>query len=355
MLIGIPKETKTFEYRVSMTPAGVRHLKDEGHEILVEEGAGSASGFLNREYRKAGARIMTDRNALYARSDLILKVKEPQKAEYRFFRPGLIYFTFLHLAAEPALTHALLKKRVTAMGYETVEDANGRLPLLAPMSEIAGLMTPLVGANYLRKDMGGKGTLLASVGMGGTGHVTVIGAGYAGSQAVKIAHGLGASVSVFDIHRQKVESLGANYSERFQVVETAADLPDVIRTTDLLIGAVLVPGKRTPIVVTRSMIQSMEKGSVVMDIAVDQGGCIETIRPTTLKNPVYEQYGILHYGVTNIPSLVPRTATEALSRATLPYVLKIARHGLKEALTMDAGLAKGLNLDDGKILHSALR
>ncbi len=323
MIIGIPREIKTFEYRVGMTAAGVRRLVEKGHVVLVERGAGVGAGYRDLDYRNAGGRIVSSKAEVYKRSDFILKVKEPQPSEYRFLRPGLILFSFLHLAANKRLARELSRRKVKAIAYETVESEDRRLPLLAPMSEIAGLLAPLIGANYLRKDLGGKGTLLPSVGYGGTGHVTVIGAGVVGSRAVKISHGLGATVSVCDINREKLEGLSRQYSERLQILDDPADLPEILKRTDLLISAVLVPGKRAPVVVTRKMIQKMEPGSVVIDVAVDQGGCVETIRETTLKDPVYKRYGVLHYGVTNIPSLVPRTATEALSAATLPYILEM--------------------------------
>lgn len=354
MIVGILKEIKAYEFRVALTPDGVRQVTHSGHEVLVEKGAGSGAGFQDRDYRNVGARI-ADRSGVFKRSELILKVKEPQPSEYRLLRPGLLLFTFLHLAANRPLLRELLKRKVTAIAYETVQTEDGRLPLLAPMSEIAGLLTPLIGANYLRKDMGGKGTLLPSVGQGGTGHVTVIGAGHVGSNAIKIAHGLGASVTAFDIKREKLEQLSKEYSERLQILWDPKDLPEILKRTDLLVGAVLVPGKRAPIAVTKKMIQLLETGSVVIDVAVDQGGCVETIRPTTLKNPVYKQYGVIHYGVTNIPSLVPHTATESLSQVTLPYILKIADQGLDRAVVSDLALRKGLNVRNGEIILDSVR
>lgn len=347
MVIGIPKEVKTGELRVAMTPGGVRRIVESGSVVLVERGAGTGSGYSDTAYRQAGAKIISSRRDLYRKSDLILKVKEPQPAEVPFLRPGVILFSFLHLAANPRLSHELVRRKVTAIAYETVEGEGG-FPLLRPMSEIAGLLAPLIGANYLRKDLGGKGTLLPAVGLGGTGHVTILGAGHVGSNALKIAHGLGASVSLYDINQEKLERLNRLYPERLQVLSDPEELPEVIRRTDLLIGAVLVSGKRAPVVVTKKMVQLMEPGSVVIDVAVDQGGCVETIRPTTLKNPVYKKFEVLHFGVTNIPSLVPRTATDALSAATLPYVLKIAELGLERAIESDPALQKGLNLWMGK-------
>jgi alanine dehydrogenase len=354
VIIGIPKEIKTFEFRVAMTVDGVKRLVQTGHTVFIENGAGIGAGFKDADYRRAGAKILTSKREIYKKSDLIIKVKEPQPSEYSLLRSGLILFTFLHLAANRTLLRELLRKKVTAIAYETIQTEEGRLPLLAPMSEIAGKLTPLIGANYLRKDLGGKGTLLSSVGLGGTGHVTVIGAGQVGSQAVMISHALGAALSVYDINREKLERLNGRYGERLQILSDEKDLPEILKRTDLLIGAVLVPGKRAPSVVTRKMVKLMEPGSVIVDVAVDQGGCVETIRPTTLKNPVYKKYGILHYGVANIPSLVPRTATEALSLVTLPYIWKLAEQGVEKALASDPGFRKGLNTMGGETMHPAL-
>lgn len=338
-----------------MTPAGVERLVRAGHIILFEKGAGQEAGFLDLSYRQAGARIVSSSRELFQKAALVLKVKEPEPSEYRFLRPGLILFTFLHLAANRTLLRELLWKRVTAIGYEMVETDEGQLPILSPMSEIAGLLSPLIGANYLRNDLGGKGMLLPAVGLGGTGHVTVLGVGHVGSNAVKISHGLGATVTAYDINQDRLERLKTIYQERLQVLSDPRDLPEILRRTDLLIGAVLVPGKKAPVVVSRKMLRLMEPGSVVIDVAVDQGGCIETSRPTTLKRPVFKVYGILHVGVTNLPALVPRTATEALSAATLPYLLKIAELGLERAIESDPAIQKGLNLRRGEIVHPALR
>ena len=324
MRIGIPREIKTFEFRVAMTPHGVRQILSAGHKVFIEKGAGLGAGYTDRDYREVGAVLLSSPRAVFEKSELILKVKEPQPKEFAFLRPGLILFTFLHLAANSQLEKILKKKKVRAIAYETIRASDDSLPILTPMSEIAGLLAAMIGANYLRKDLGGKGVLLSAVGMGGTGHVTVLGAGHVGRHALKIAHGLGATVTLYDRNREKLERIGSTYSERLQILSDPSELPEVICRTDLLIGAVLIPGEKAPTIVTRKMVQSMEPGSVIVDVAVDQGGCVETIRPTTLKDPVYKKYGVLHCGVTNLPSLAARTATEALSRATLPYVLKIA-------------------------------
>ncbi len=348
MIIGIPKEIKTAEWRVSLTPEAVRQLVGRRHRVLVQKGAGVASGFPDIEYRRAGAVIVSSFKDVYRQAELVLKVKEPQPQEYSCLRPGLNLFTFLHVAANRPLLRALLKKKVTAIAYETVESKNGNQPILAPMSEIAGLLAPLIGANYLRKDMGGKGVLLPSVGVGGAGRVTVIGAGRVGSSAVKIAHGLGALVTVYDVDVRKLKKCWSLYGERVQILSEARELPEIIKRTDLLIGAVLIPGQKTPLVVTRQMVEAMDAGSVVFDVAVDQGGCIETARPTTLAKPVFERSGVLHYGATNIPSLVPRSATEALVSASLPYIIQLADKGFEKAFTEDRGFQKGLCVQRGE-------
>ena len=311
---------------MAMTPAGVRRLVEASVQILVERGAGRNAGFSDGDYRKAGARIVATAREVW-KADLVLKVKEPQPQEYRFFRPGLILFTFLHLAACPVLARELLRKKVNAIAYESVKDSHGEFPILAPMSDIAGCLSALIGANYLRRDLGGKGTLLSAIGLGGTGHVTILGAGHVGQNALRVAHGLGATVTIFDRNSEKLDRLSTSYPERLQTARDSAELPEILKRTDLLIGAVLVSGQSPPKIVSKKMVKLMESGSVIVDVSIDQGGCIETMRPTTLKDPVFEKFGILHFGVTNIPSLVPRTATEALSHATLPYVMKLAGGG----------------------------
>jgi alanine dehydrogenase len=321
--IGIPREVKIFENRVAMTPSGVCRLIEEGHSVVIETGAGRGAGFPDADYRKAGARIGAAAKHAWA-SDLVLKVKEPQVPEYRFFRPGLTLFTFLHLAANPRLERELVKRKVNAIPYEMVRDGAGGFPILAPMSEIAGCLAALIGANYLRRDQGGKGTLLTAIGNGGTGHATILGAGHVGKNALRVAHGLGATVTVFDKDSRKLEAVGDAYRERIQLLSDPSDLPEILERTDLLIGAILIPGKAAPKIVTERMVRAMEPGSVIIDVSIDQGGCIATSRPTTILKPVFRRHGVLHYGVTNMPSLVPRTATEALARATLPRVLEMA-------------------------------
>ncbi len=322
MRLGIPREVKPFENRVAMTPLGVRRLVESGAVVWVERGAGKNAGFADRDYRAVGAVLKSSAKEVW-KADLVLKVKEPQPSEFRFFRSDLILFTFLHLAANPGVERALDRAKVKAIAYEMVKDDQGQFPILAPMSEIAGCLAAVVGSNYLRRDLGGKGTLLPAIGSGGTGHVTVLGAGHVGRNALRVAHGLGATVTVFDRNTEKLAQLSLQYPERFQSMTDPKDLPEILKRTDLLIGAVLVPGQAAPKIVTKRMVQLLEPGSVIVDVAIDQGGCIETSRPTTLKNPIFKKYGVLHYGVTNIPSLAPRTATEALSRTTLPYLMKL--------------------------------
>jgi alanine dehydrogenase len=322
--IGIPYEVKPFENRVAATPSMVRRLAEAGAEVWVERGAGRNAGFSDAEYRFEGAKLKPSAREVW-KSDLVLKVKEPQPSEFHHFRPGLILFTFLHLAANPRVARELDRRKVNAIPYEMVKDDQGQFPILAPMSDIAGCLAALIGANYLRRDLGGKGTLLPAIGMGGTGHVTILGAGHVGRNALRIAHGLGATVTIFDKNPEKLARLSDQFAERLQTMSDPKDLPEILKRTDLLIGAVLVPGQAAPKVVSAKMVKRMEVGSVIVDVAIDQGGCIETSRLTTLKNPVFKKYGVLHYGVTNIPSLVPRTATEALAHATLPYILKMVK------------------------------
>lgn len=309
-----------------MTPAGVRRLVEAGADVWIERGAGRNAGFSDAHYQAAGGILKASARSVW-QADLVLKVKEPQPSEFRFFREGLILFTFLHLAAFPRLERELKKRKVRAIPYEMIRDESGSFPILAPMSDIAGCLAALIGSNYLRRDLGGKGTLLTAIGSGGTGHVTILGAGHVGRNALRVAHGLGATVTVFDKNREKLARLAEQYGERFQPMSDPGELPEILKRTDLLIGAVLVAGQAAPTIVTRKMVSLMEKGSVIVDVAIDQGGCIETIRPTTIKTPVFLKYGVLHYGVTNMPSMVPRTATEALARATLPHVIEICRSG----------------------------
>lgn len=324
MIIGIPKEIKIFEFRVGLTPEGVRVLAEKGHRVLVERGAGSGSGYPDSEYRAAGAVIVASAKEVYRRAGLIIKVKEPQPKEYALLRPGQILFAFLHLAAHPDLDRWLKRRKVRAIPFEDMEEGRGFFPILAPMSEIAGLLAALMGANYLRRDLGGKGILLSGAALQPPGKVVILGAGHVGSHALRVTHGLGACVTMYDMNRERLEALQKSYSERVSICSEPGRLKNLVAQADLLIGAVLLPGKQAPCLVTKEMVKNMGPGSVIVDVAIDQGGCIETIRPTTLKDPVYTKFGVVHCGVPNLPSLAARTATQALAQATLPYLVRLA-------------------------------
>lgn len=354
MIIGVPKEIKPYEFRVAMTPEAARSLVSEGHQVLVEHQAGVGSGFSDQAFRENGARVVTNHREIFKHSDLILKVKEPWTGELRLFHPGQILFTFLHLAANPQVMRELLKRRVTALAYETVQTEDGRLSILAPMSEIAGKMAALLGANYLRKDLGGKGVVISGVGGKDRGQVLVLGVGNVGRHAAEVLYGMGAEVVLYDHDPVRLEALRKELGARCTVLHDPADLPQRVASSDLVIGAILVPGGKTPCLISTPMIQKMAAGSVIVDVAIDQGGTVAGIKPTTLKQPVYTKYGVLHCGVTNLPSLAARSATIALSAQTLPYIHKIANLGLDAALNSDPSLQKGLNLWDGKVVHPAL-
>lgn len=354
MIIGLPKEIKDNEYRVAVIPGGVRQLVDSGHEVLVQAGAGEGSGFSDEEYGWGGGRIVAENNEVWA-ADLVVKVKEPLSSEYDLMHPGLTLFTYLHLAAEKDLTLAMLENSVTGVAYETVEEANGSLPLLTPMSEVAGRMAVQVGAQYLEKKNGGRGKLLSGVPGVRPADVTILGAGVVGTNAAQIALGMGASVIVLDIDAERLRYLDQVLHGRLSTMSANPyNIAEAVKRADLLIGAVLVKGAKAPCLVTREMIRKMEPGSVVVDVAVDQGGCCETICPTSHSDPVYVVDGVLHYGVTNMPGAVPRTSTYALSNATLPYLMKLAEEGIEEAIKNDAVLAKGVNVYKGKVTYQAV-
>ena len=354
MIIGLPKEIKDNEYRVAVTPGGVRQLVDSGHEVLVQAGAGEGSGFSDDEYDWGGASIVGDGNEAWA-ADLIVKVKEPQPSEYGLMRPGLTLFTYLHLAVENELTLAMIEHSVTGIAYETVEEANGGLPLLTPMSEVAGRMAVQVGAQYLEKNNGGRGKLLAGVPGVRPADVTILGAGVVGTNAAQIAVGMGASVIVLDIDADRLRYLDQVLHGRLSTMSANPyNIAEAVKRADLLIGAVLVKGAKAPCLVTREMIRKMEPGSVVVDVAVDQGGCCDTICATSHSDPVYVVDGVLHYGVTNMPGAVPRTSTYALSNATLPYLMKLTGEGISEAIKNDPALAKGVNIYEGKVTYEAV-
>ncbi len=355
MIIGIPKEIKDNENRVGLTPAGVYDLVSHGHTVIVEEGAGTGSGFSNEDYVKAGAGIAADASEVWM-ADMIIKVKEPLPQEYHFFKKGQILFTFLHLAPEPELTKALLEKEVVAIAYETIQLDNGALPLLTPMSEVAGRMAVQIGAHFLEKHEGGKGILLGGVPGVPPAKVVIIGGGTVGTNAAKMAVGAGADVTVLDTNVERLRQLDDLFSGKLKTRKsTAFNVKEEVKTADLLIGAVLIPGARAPRIVTESMVKNMQPGSVIVDVAVDQGGSIETIdRITTHSAPVYEKFGILHYAVANIPGAVARTATMALTNVTLPYALELANKGYEQAALENPALAKGINTVNGFLTHEAV-
>ena len=355
MIIGVPKETKDQENRVALTPAGVAALARSSHKVLVERGAGMGSGFSDKEYAGQGATIVRDAEDIFWSSDMVVKVKEPIEAEYEMLRPGVILFTYLHLAADPGLAKSLLEHRVTSLAYETVQDDYRGLPLLAPMSEIAGRISVQIGAHYLEKQHGGIGKLLAGVPGVPPGTVTVIGAGMVGSNAALIALGLGAKVILIDTNIGRLRQMEQVLSGNLVTVAAGIDATSrAVAEADLVIGGVLIPGAKAPKVVSRDMISRMTPGSVVIDVAVDQGGCIETCKPTTHSDPTFLVDGVVHYCVTNIPGAVPRTSTEALCNVSFPFIEEIANLGLSESLGRDPVLAKGLNTYEGQVTNRAV-
>ncbi|HVY24236.1 MAG TPA: alanine dehydrogenase [Steroidobacteraceae bacterium] len=354
MHVGIPKEIKIHEYRVGMTPAGVKELTNAGHAVMVEKEAGIGAGFDDAEYLDTGARIGTQRD-VYAHSEMIVKVKEPQPAEYELLQPAHVLFTYLHLAANPALARALLERHVTAIAYETVTASTGSLPLLTPMSEVAGRMSVQVAAACLQRVNGGRGILLGGVPGVAPGKVVILGGGVAGMHAATIALGMGADVTVVDKSLPRLRELSAHFAGRIKTVySTSAAIASLIATADVVIGAALIPGAAAPRLITREMLKNMQPGAVLVDIAIDQGGCFETSHPTTHADPIYVVDGIVHYCVANIPGAVPRTSTLALTNATLPYIKAIATHGVNRALLDDVHLANGLNVYCGEIAHPAV-
>lgn len=354
MIIGVPKEVKIGENRVGVVPAGAQALVDAGSRVLVQAGAGAGSGIPDEAYRAAGAEMVPDAAAAWGGADMVVKVKEPAAAEFGLLRPGLILFTYLHLAAARELTLALLARGVTAIAYETVEAADGSLPLLAPMSEVAGRLATQIGATLLQKDRGGPGILLGGVPGVRHGRVTVLGGGAVGVNAARVAVGMGAEVTLIDIDLKRLARIDEHFPGKIEtLMSNRATIEDAAVASDLLVGGVLVAGARAPVLVSEETVRRMRPGSVIVDVAVDQGGCIATIRPTTHAEPTYVLHGVIHYGVTNMPALVPRTSTFALTNATLPYLLRLAR-GVTIALAADAGFAKGLNTTDGKVAHPAV-
>ncbi len=349
MIIGVPKEIKDNEYRVAMTPGGVRQLAESGHQVLVETRAGEGSGFSDQQYESAGATIGSSAQEAW-RAELVVKVKEPQPGEYPLLRPDLALFTYLHLAADESLTRELLKRGLTAIAYETVERADGYLPLLTPMSEVAGRLAIQVGAHYMERTSGGRGKLLGGIAGVRPADVAIIGGGVVGTAAAWAALGMGAQVFVIDINVDRLRHLNEVMGGRLTTLSSnPLNIAEAVRRADLLVGAVLIKGGRAPRLVTRKMIGQMAPGSVAVDVAVDQGGCFETTRPTTHSEPTYLVDGVIHYCVTNMPALVPRTSTYALSNATLPYIVKLAEQGISAAIGSDEELARGVNTHAGKV------
>jgi alanine dehydrogenase len=352
--IGVAKEIKPDEYRVALTPAGARELVQRGHEVTIETGAGVGSAFADEAYETAGARIASVED-VWAESDLLLKVKEPIEPEYERLREGLVLFTYLHIAADEPLTRALVESGIAAVAYETVETSNGGLPLLAPMSEIAGRLAAQAGAYFLEKPLGGRGLLLGGVPGVAPGRVVVIGGGMVGYNAAVIAIGLGANVTILERSIDRMRHLEEVLSGRVSLVMSSSlQIEESLRDADVVIGAVLIPGAVAPKLITREMVRGMKEGAVLADVAIDQGGCAETSRPTTHSEPVYTVDGVTHYCVANMPGAVPITSTKALTNATLPYVEAIAQHGLGEAVARDPALAHGVNVLDGKITYEAV-
>ena len=354
MRIGVPKEIKTDEYRVGMTPAGVAVLAGDGHQMFVESGAGVGSGFPDEEYKAAGAKIL-DADGVFAQSDMIVKVKEPIEADLKRLKDNQLLFTYLHLAPVPDLTQALLKKNITGIAYETITDERRRtLPLLTPMSEVAGRMSVHVGAYYLHKPNNGRGILLGGVPGVLPGDVVIIGGGVVGTNAAKMAVGLGARVTILDTNLERLRQLDDIFRGTVQTLASnPAHIAEAARRADLLVGGVLIPGAAAPKLVTRAMIREMKKGSVIVDVAIDQGGCVETARPTTHTNPVFEVDGVTHYCVANMPGAVPRTSTIALTNATLPFARRLAKLGFQKAVE-DSGLSEGVNVYKGAITYKAV-
>ncbi|MCC7205602.1 MAG: alanine dehydrogenase [Phycisphaeraceae bacterium] len=355
MIVGVPREIKSDEYRVAMLPVGVAMLRQAGHEVIVEAGAGLGSGFEDAQYVEAGATIETEHGRVFERAEMIVKVKEPLGEELDMLRAGQVVFTYFHFAASKALTDACLKSKITAVAYETLTDASGRLPLLTPMSEVAGRMSVQEGAKYLEKPMMGRGILLGGVPGVEPADVLILGAGVVGTNAAKVAAGMGARVVIMDVNLDRLRYLDdvmppnvrGVYCDPYAVREHAVQ-------ADLVIGAVLIPGGRTPVLIQKDLLKQMKNGAVIVDVGVDQGGCVETTRPTTHSNPTYIIDGVVHYGVTNMPGAVGRTSTQALCHATQPYVIRLASQGIDKLVQNDAAFASALNMRDGKITNPAV-
>jgi len=356
MIIGIPREIKTKETRVAMRVEDVKGLIENGHTIIVEKDAGLLSGMRDKFYESAGAKIVSNADEVWKQAEMIVKVKEPLESEYKYFRPDLTIFTYLHLASVPSLVDALCESKTTAIGYETVADDQGHLPLLVPMSEVAGRIATQIGTYLLHKDHGGKGLLLGGVTGTARGTVVVIGGGIVGRNAADVAHGLRADTVILDINERVLESIDREYRGGIKAVKSDAKaIAEWAPRADLLVGAVLVAGDRAPHLVSEAMVDSMKYGSVIVDVAVDQGGCVETTRPTSHDDPTYLYHEVTHYAVPNMPALTPYTSTEALTRATFPYIVKLASKGVEKTLAEDRMLAKGLQTRGGKVTLPVLR
>src|SRR6266850_4290217 len=353
MIIGVPREIKQQEYRVSLPPSAAYQLIGRGHQVLVETGAGVGAGFPDSDYASAGAQIVKEHKAVFERAEMVIKVKEPQESETPLLRPGQILFTYLHLAASKPLTEALMRSGVTALAYETIE-INRRLPLLEPMSEIAGRMSVIVGGYFLAKHFGGSGVLLGGVPGVLPGRVVVLGGGASGINAARMAQGLGADVTILEVDLERMRFLDITLHTAHTLYSNEAHLMDLLPTVDLLIGAVLLPGARAPKLIRREMLQRMRPGSVLVDIAIDQGGCAETSRPTTHHEPVFVEEGVTHYCVANMPAAYARTATQALTNVTYRYIELLADNGLAEACQRQPALLSGLNVMDGEVTHKAV-
>ena len=355
MIIGVPKEIKAGEKRVAMTPQGVDALVSHHHRVLVEKGAGAGSGFSDTEYERAGAILIESAGEIWNKADLVVKVKEPQEQEFPLLRPGKILFTYLHLAASEGLTRRLLESRIIGIGYETVQDRDGSLPLLRPMSEIAGRASILAGGMCLEARHGGRGILLCGASGVPPAKVVILGAGVVGANACKVAVGLGARVSIFDVQAERLRYLhDITHGHIATFISNRMTIEEEISDADLVVGAVLIPGAQAPKLVTHQMLKGMRPGSAIVDVSVDQGGCFETARPTTHEHPTYIEEGVVHYCVANIPGAYPRTSTFALTNATFPYVLQMADLGYEKALAENEALRKGLNLIGGKIVCSGV-
>src|SRR5579859_6649233 len=355
MIIGVPKEVKDNEARVGIVPAGVKALVDAGHQVVVQTKAGEGSSLPDNDYQHAGAEIVGSEKEVWGRAEMVVKVKEPIAQEIGFFRENLVLFTYLHLAPIPDLTNELLKKKVTGIAYETVTDKQGTLPLLTPMSEVAGRMSVQVGATYLEKEKGGRGLLLGGVPGVPPATVCILGGGIVGTNAAKIALGMGANVTIVDLNLNRLRELDDIFNGRVHTLASNSyNVARAVQSADLLIGGVLIPGAAAPRIVTREMISRMKKGAVVVDVAIDQGGCIETARPTTHSDPSYVVDGVVHYCVTNMPAAVPNTSTLALTNATFPYVLRLAQHGAAAAIKADPGMCEGVNTYAGVLTYKGV-